>query len=403
MPEDKSHYYCVHPWTHVSIEPGGEVYPCCYSLAPFRPLSFLQKNGTTTDIFDIFNTKDYKQLRKSTMEGLPIPRCVACNKQEKRGGVSERQIFNHKLSLHIKELTHDPSTELWPLHLSLRFSNICNYACRICSGEYSTSWYKEEKELQSRTLQSPKKIFNSLDAMKKTLRPALPHLKYLYFAGGEPLISEEHLCLLEMCIEENHVKKTLSYNTNLSTLEFKNRSYIELWKEFEHIEIGASLDGSGLRGEYLRYGQDWEKTCKNIKRIRDQNEKFSFSINSVISIHNALHFPDFIEEMIDLYGLTPHSFSISPLKTPSFMSLQVLPNAYKKTVQKKYKNLQKKLLLKWGEKDSIGLRIQLSSTLSYMLESDRSHLLPLFLEHTQRIDNLRNQSLASTFPELSDL
>ena len=77
-------------------------------------------------------------------------------------------------------------------------------------------------------------------------------LEEIYFAGGEPLIMEEHYRILKKLDERKMYHVRLKYNTNFSQMTFKKLDVMEIWNRFESVKIGASLDGMGKRGEYLR-------------------------------------------------------------------------------------------------------------------------------------------------------
>ena len=50
----------------------------------------------------------------------------------------------------------------------------------------------------------------------------VPFIKEAYFAGGEPLVDEYHYMILEEFIaKQDRTDIQLSYNTNLSKLNFK--------------------------------------------------------------------------------------------------------------------------------------------------------------------------------------
>ena len=48
---------------------------------------------------------------------------------------------------------------------------------------------------------------------------------------------------------------------------YKGSDVMEIWNRFDPVKIGASLDGMGKRGEYLRKGQSWEQVEENRKRM----------------------------------------------------------------------------------------------------------------------------------------
>jgi organic radical activating enzyme len=87
--------------------------------------------------------------------------------------------------------------------IDIRFSNKCNYKCRICNSDYSTLWYDEEVKLGKSVLPSSKEIKVSADELKfwESFKSLLPTVKRLHFAGGEPLFMDEHYATLEHLIE----------------------------------------------------------------------------------------------------------------------------------------------------------------------------------------------------------
>ena len=50
-------------------------------------------------------------------------------------------------------------------------------------------------------------------------------------------------------------------------LKYKKFDVLDLWKNFSHISIGASLDVQGARGEYQRKGTVWADVEENIQRL----------------------------------------------------------------------------------------------------------------------------------------
>ena len=82
---------------------------------------------------------------------------------------------------------------------------------------------------------------------------------------------EEHYRILKKLDERKMYHVRLKYNTNFSQMVFKKLDVMEIWNRFESVKIGASLDGMGKRGEYLRKGQSWEQVEENRKRIDAKN------------------------------------------------------------------------------------------------------------------------------------
>ena len=123
--------------------------------------------------------------------------------------------------------------------------------------------------------------------MWEQMQEHIPHLDQIYFAGGEPLIMEEHYRLLNELVKREMFHVRLIYNTNFSKLGYKDQDVLELWKKFHSVSIGASLDGCGPRAEYIRKGQDWEETVENRRRMMAVCPNVDFYVSSTVSIYNA--------------------------------------------------------------------------------------------------------------------
>ena len=105
-------------------------------------------------------------------------------------------------------------------YFDLRFSNICNFKCRTCNYEYSSQWEQEDKR---RGIKRPIINFAKEDtALLQDVINQIPNIETAYFAGGEPLITEEHYIIIEEMIRKNRTDIKLMYNTNLSNFKFKN-------------------------------------------------------------------------------------------------------------------------------------------------------------------------------------
>ena len=100
----------------------------------------------------------------------------------------------------------------------------------------------------------------------KEIIEQVPNFKTAYFAGGEPLITEEHYILLEEMIRTGASNTvSLRYNTNLSNFKFKDKDILSLWKHFKKkIDIYASVDHYGERAEYIRHGTNWATVEENL-------------------------------------------------------------------------------------------------------------------------------------------
>ena len=60
-------------------------------------------------------------------------------------------------------------------------------------------------------------------------------LEEIYFAGGEPLIMEEHYRILKKLDERKMYHVRLKYNTNFSQMVYKGLDVMEMWSRFDSV------------------------------------------------------------------------------------------------------------------------------------------------------------------------
>ena len=59
------------------------------------------------------------------------------------------------------------------------------------------------------------------DVLNEILDPSRAYFQLAYFAGGEPMITEEHYIIPQELIKKGKTNTTLRYNTNASTIRYK--------------------------------------------------------------------------------------------------------------------------------------------------------------------------------------
>lgn len=259
MTDNDNKAICAAPWAHLYLNPDGEMNPCCTASS----VSF----GNTNDmsLTDAWKSIEAIKFRKELLDGNMQDACKFCYMQEKHHGSSLRTSLNERYG---DSITDNLAPDLEIKYLDIRSSNLCNMACVMCYHGLSSSWHEESVAMQSKSPDAKK--FVQLDSNTKTeiLEKISPDLDVVYFAGGEPLITPYHYIVLDFLIENDYAKNIkLEYNTNLTTLKYKNRSLYDLWSNFKHVEIRASIDSFGEIAEYQRYGAEWKTIENNWKQV----------------------------------------------------------------------------------------------------------------------------------------
>lgn len=395
---DTGKHFCVLPWIHMHVWANGNTYPCCLSTYEYKV-----GNTNKKSFKELWNSEKMCAMRKNMLDDKPTEGCKKCYDIEENNGVSMRMNTNKSFSHHIerKELTNRDGSvdDVFMSYMDIRFSNICNFKCRSCGPEFSSLWY-DDAIAQGRWSSKESKIFRVKDTITELwddMNQWIDTVEQIYFAGGEPLIMDEHYKILEHLIEIGRTDIKISYNTNLSKLKYKSKDVIELWKHFEYVTVGASLDDSGARAELMRSGTKWKDIISNRKRILEEVPHVKFSLTPTVSVFNVQHCIDFLDEWIYNGLVDTNHIEINTLVHPDFLSAQILPESVRKETQNKIREF----LIRHNMQDNDNYS-SFTSLVSF-LDNDKQHLLPNYIAYNDRLDTMRNESVMATFPELGCL
>jgi radical SAM protein with 4Fe4S-binding SPASM domain len=393
-------HFCLIPWLHMHAFPDGRAYPCCmgeYNM----PIGNLKEQTMK----EVWNSEGMKDMRRNMLEGRPSKECGRCYEQEKAGFVSMRHSTSQNFGQHValSDTTNpDGSLDWFELrYYDIRFSNVCNFRCRSCGSIFSSNWYNEEVKLYG-PKDYPRIMFagKTDEDMWEQMQEHIPHLEQIYFAGGEPLIMEEHYRLLNELVKRKMFHVRLIYNSNFSKLAYKDQDVLELWKLFDSVSVGASLDGMDAHAEYIRKGTEWADIVENRRRMLEICPKVDFYISATVSVYNVLHVVPFHRRWVELGLIRPQDININILQSPDWFRIDVLPPELKDQVREQVTEH-----LKWLEPIDTITRATagFKGMLSFMDAEDKQNLLPAFFHRTRELDKLRNEDLYTVIPELEPL
>lgn len=403
---EKSDVFCMAPWVHIHVLPHGKVFPCCAS-GHHHDLAIgdLKESGQTMET--AWNSKAMKVLRKDLIEGKRNSLCDRCHKYQELGKESERKWFNDEFGRYFdqveKTLPDGSLPNFEPRYLDIRFSNTCNLKCRICLHELSSAWHNDSVKLGLINKDTPHKVFPTAteEAMWPQVSPLLGNLDRIHFAGGEPLVMDEHYMILEDLIRSGKTKTTITYNTNFSRLTFKDHDVIELWKKFDHVYVFASLDGMGERGDYMRKGQKWGQVEENRLRLMEECPHVNFFVDATVSLLNVKHIPSFYKQWFEKGFIGPNNMNLYLLFEPAHYSVKTLPPQMKRSITEQYREFEENYLSKIN-KDTSKVRQHFKSIVQFMNEENTNEL-ESFQSMTNALDGIRKESFTETFPELEEL
>jgi MoaA/NifB/PqqE/SkfB family radical SAM enzyme len=373
------------------VNADGSVLPCCIA-DHHQHLGNTQQNK----IIDIWNSDEYKTLRKNMIEGKACSQCNACYSSEEQGNKSFRQSVNQQFAEYLPyadKTNADGSLDEMNLHyFDVRWSNICNFKCRSCSSTYSSSWATEDKK---------DKVFifaggKDNNDLYEQFKPHLQNMKEIYFAGGEPLLTDKHYEILQHLIDTKNTKVKLRYNTNLSALAYKGKPITDYWNKFSTVIVYASLDSWGDRAEYIREGTDWEDLKNNIQTIKDKCPHVVLEMSSVISAFNVATVTDFLDYLFEnkIFDRNKFKPSFYNMINPDYYNFSIIDDKTKEQIIDKIK--------------SKSYNNHINSQLNSVINQLQNSTFDLNLQHkfklkTQHYDELRKRNFKQTFPEIGHL
>ncbi len=385
---------CILPWIHLHAFANGKVYPCClasydYSVGDSRESSFAE----------IWNSERMKELRLTMLQDKKHSACNKCFETERFGSTSMRQhmnnSFKHKFS-NIDSTLPDGTVEKVDMsYMDIRFSNICNFKCRSCGPDFSSMWKDEWEQMHQGSWPRITRVKNTIEEIWDDIETWIDTVEKIYFAGGEPLIMDEHYRILQYLIDNNKTDIELSYNSNLSKLVYKHHNVIDLWKNFKHVRVEASLDGYGKHAEYIRRGTVWQDIENNIEHLRSTSPEVDFKISCTVSAYNALHCIDFFQYCIDKKWVTKHDFFINIVQFPEHLRAQVLPDSVLQIALQKVD----KYIRDYNITDAHLTQLE---AYKKFLSDKKVDKFDYFVSWSRKLDEIRSESLNDILPELEE-
>lgn len=395
----ESKTFCMYPWVHLHAYPTGDAQPCCHAEHMAGNFGNVKKQT----LKEIWSSDKMKNLRKGMLNEQGHESCRRCYEQEAAGFFSGRQSANKHHGHHIKKSTDiDPSFEM--TYWDIRFSNLCNLSCRSCGHIFSSSWYKDQKELYGAG-------HNNIDTamfyagrhemdMFEQLMEHIDYVEQIYFAGGEPLTMKEHYMILDELEKREMFDVKIVYNTNFTKNKLKDKTIFDYWSKFKNVGVGASLDAMGPRAELIRNGTVWADVEYNRQQLLERCPHVDFYISPTMSIQNVLHIPDFHRNWVERGWLQPQDLNVNILQDPAWLRIDIATDHYKDMIREKIqKHLDWLRPLDHLNRATTGFE----SALRYLDTGNRQDQLPVFWEKMKNLDRVRNQSTLDIIPELHEL
>ena len=348
---------CLAPWVHTYLSPQTERRMCCASREPAQ--SFRQYIDTAagtgqyrpTTLEQHWNSDHMRSVRVRMMRNETLPECAVCNEQLLNTDVYRsyfNRMFGHLRESVLAATDESGHTTALPVSWDYRFSNLCNFKCRMCGDMLSSSWESEQRVNNSIDYTNPRNAwmqplvreqisrFQDTQIEQEFSAAVESHrVEEVYWVGGEPLMYEQHWRYMQRIIELGDGERVYArYNTNLSRVNYGGCSlYRDVLLHLRDWQICASLDGTGRTGEYIRTGLNYESWLENFEQglkyarhPRQMRIDFTLTLPGLFEIANMAQLAR--ELGVDILAKVVFSFTpdiiMSPLALPRHLLDSVL-------------------------------------------------------------------------------
>lgn len=405
----KTETICPIPWMHLNFEPNGKVIPCC--LTSYH--NYFAGDLTVQSIEEIWNSDNMKKLRKEMIEGGKPKICETCWKREEvsdgSGRIGHLRDFPDVIEK-IPSITLEDGTctEMNLKYWDFRFSNLCNFKCRSCGPRYSSAWVPDAKKLG---YTDQEKVWNIESVDNQTnfdfLNDQISNVKRIYFAGGEPLLMDEHWHILDKLVENKRFDVKLSYNTNCSTFQYGKKNALDYWKQWRlgKVEVWPSIDEIGERAELIRSGTVWPTVEKNLKELV-KYDNIIIRPGITTGAWNVRRLPVIINHLTELglikrhptahYYINYNNFFINLLDHPKHYHVSILPDDYRAETIEILENFIKE----HNEKYNTNIGYIFTQIIHELRRPYDFEAAKRFLHITKTVDAVRNENLFDVIPEM---
>jgi hypothetical protein len=282
-----------------------EVRPCCFFKGEVLLDENLEKNRK--EIFNSINTwtTNCDTCKKMEDAGIPSLRLSSFDKVPKDSSPNSTVCMDIKIDIH------------------------CNAACVICAPWSSTLWQKEFNKQNATVFKINSYLEDVNDSIEKIINFVnFENLQYIKFFGGEPLLTDTHIRILEKIPNPENV--TLHYTTNGSI--YPSPQVIELWSRFKLVLYYVSIDGIDEKFDYIRWPLKWNKVSNNLIRFRKEApNNILFRIEHTVNFLNAYYY-DEVESWVNNFLPDNRFGDATELTIHSCMKIWQLSNITKEVV-----------------------------------------------------------------------
>ena len=288
--------FCTVPWFEVHINADGTYHSCGAQPNRITGTADAKIYNVHSMSIDEWVAGQHQELaRHNKLNGISEPLCGMCYHEESIGSVSKRIRENLRSNIEPlrfyetfdKEYFQNLTPSINSYHISL--GNECNLACRFCGPTASSKI--AVAEIKAGTYSGPARMnwtedLNAWNHVVSTICNS-ENLKFVHIIGGETLLNSKFENLVDHLLEANKTDIYLGFTTNGTIF---NKKLMEKLNAFRHVDIGISIECTGLLNEFIRQGSNTQEVLDNIDlylKYRKQGHVYVTArpVPSALSVH----------------------------------------------------------------------------------------------------------------------
>lgn len=260
------------------------VKPCC-SLRPQDPKDFQLDTGTAE--------LNISRMARQFEQGQWPVECQVCHREEQQGMISERlRAFEADIAR--------PEAMKEIRHIHLKFSNLCNLACRVCTTTESTL-YGKTVETQDPSVFTQADITQHRDwsLLLDYIEPKIladDRIK-LCLVGGETTLAPGITLLGQWLIDKGYINR-VEFVLSSNMINIPDR-LLDLFRQSASVIIAASLDSTHDNFHYVRWPGTWQKATATVNKVlayrRETGANITLQVSPNFNINNIFYFDDFLD------------------------------------------------------------------------------------------------------------
>jgi len=426
---------CLAKWKQVSLHLTTGHTNSCYH----PPLHKILIEDIQRSPSGLHNTTYKKSQRQLMLAGTRPDECQYCWTMEDNGKLSDRHYRSGEpwAARDFEKIVSAPwDQDIIPSYVEVNFNSACNLKCSYCSPQFSSSWMEEVKRegafptsiphndpayFTGHRRPIPNKENNPyVDAFWQWWPELYPELEHFRMTGGEPLMDKNTYRVFDYVLGHHNPRLHLNVTSNFSVEDKLWQRYLGYVKilcrgqKIEHFMQYVSLDAWMKKAEYIRHGLDfrllWDRVNQFLVEVPERS-----SITFIITMNN-LSVTSFAELMVSMLGLRQiYSntyqrvwFDTPVLRTPTWQSMQILPESYVDQLESAWVYMMKNL--ETPERRFKGFKdyelSRLDRDIAWMrdgskldpdyVRSQKADFYRFFNEHDRR----RGTRFLETFPEM---